>query len=206
MFSTERDYHREKCIMRLNVTFYEEGEEIKTSLSGDPFYDCVCTDLLGNKLDDNSLDVIDFEQRSFTRSFKIKKNMLVFDINSFAGDLSFDYNYSCGLECEHENIGVAEILGIDETDGLYYLVKDIVPLLKNYIKKAKKNKRPILSKTMEIPTLWTYESWIYECHDGYEGDSRWDYLGILDLSKLDVLDINGIIGDKGIDIDMSKFK
>jgi len=184
--------------MRLNVTFYEAGEEIRTwGDFGDPWYDCVCTDLLGNKLDDNSLDIVGYEKLRDGRKFTIKKSMLLFDIESFAGDMAFDYGYPCGLEFEHENLGISELLGIDETDGLYYLVKDIVPLLKNYIKKASK----ILTKSMTIPTVWQYESWLDDYYDGYEGDSRWDYLGILDINKIELLDINSIIGDKVINFD-----
>ena len=186
------DVHNEKCIMQLRVVFHMKGEEIETSFNDNIFYDCACTDLLGNNLDDEDPDIVGFEQLRVSRSFSIKKDMLLFSLNGFAGDFNF-YDHICGLELEHEMIGFKEILGIDNVNGLYYLVKDIIPLLKDHIKNAKdKDKKMFL---INVPTVWSYSSKIVEdlWSGGLEGESDWEYLGILDTDKLNTLDIDSKI-------------
>ena len=202
MFS-QSNYKQEKCIMQLEVTFYPKGTKTMGDHNEDIFYDSVCTDLLGNKLDDEDTDVVEFEQNNIDhlRSFTIKKSMLVFSIRDIFGDLSFD-DYPCGLSMELDNLSMEEILGIDEPDGLYYLAKDIVPLLKDHIKNAK-DKNEIVR--MSIPTVWHYASWIEESYEGWEGDSEYYCLGVLDINSLALLDIDEQINHKVIDFDLSKW-
>jgi len=60
----QNDYRQEKCIMQLEVTFYPKGTNVMGDNNEDIFYDSVCTDLLGNKLDDEDTDVVEFEQNN----------------------------------------------------------------------------------------------------------------------------------------------
>jgi len=188
----------EKNIMQLNVTLYLKGEEIKTTATDDIFYDCVCTDLLGNVLDSDYEDVCTFEERQGYRFFIINKNILVFSLDGFVGDHNF-YDYACGLQIECENIGLAEILFADEPDGLYYLAKDVVPLFKDHIKDMKNKNQKTFN--MNLPTVWSYSSWVEEDYfsGGMEGDCEWDYLGVLDMHNVPALDISNAISGK-IDI------
>ena len=94
------------------------------------------------------------------------------------------------MQIEHENIGLAEILYADEPDGLYYLAKDIIPLFKTHIKEVRKKNKDAKTFGMHLPTVWSYSSWLTEDYfsGGLEGDSEWDYLGILDMFNVTVLD------------------
>ena len=201
MFLSTRDEHHEKTIMQLRVMLYFKGEEIVIDSNDDLFYDCVCTDLLGNVVSDEDPGVVEFKQRDNDQLFTIKKNILVFSFDSFVGDCNF-YDYVCGLQWEYENIGLSEILGIDDPDGLYYLAKDIVPLFKDHIKKAKDKNEKTFS--MNLPIVWSYSSRLVEDYwsGGIEGESDWEYLGILDMHNVPILDcgINKIDDFKEEDI------
>ena len=185
----------EKNIMQLNVTLYLKGEEIETTATDDIFYGCVSTDLLGNVLNDDDEDVCTFEERRGYRIFIINKNILVFSLEGFVGDHNF-YDYACGLQIEYDNIGLAEILFADEPDGLYYLAKDVVPLFKDHIKDMKNKNQKTFN--MNLPTVWSYSSWLTEDYfsGGFEGDSEWDYLGVLDMNNVPILNISNAVKGK----------
>jgi len=193
MYFSTKDEHHEKCIMQLNVTLLLKGSKVYHDWDPDFFYDHVCTDLLGNKLEpDNHM-----QEQDDKKSFVVKKSLLAFSLDGFVGDLNF-YDNICGLQFEHENIGLGEILGVDEIDGLYYLVKDIIPIFKKHIKNAKKKKTYEANEKifgLHLPTVWNYVSRIVEdfWSGGLERESEYDYLGILNANNLFTLDINDLI-------------
>lgn len=183
-------------IAQLIFDVHKSGSIVEAEKGWDPFAEHDCIYWMSGKEDDfeevtiipNPLEITKTHYRDYlcsipegaaTTHYKLNTDVITINSGGYVGN-GFDI-YSCALEYEASEDGESFL-----SENKSKIIEVCLPKIKQAMKKNEESRFPQEHFPVYVPTIWEWQC--HTCEDfyngGFESEVYVNFLGILDMSKL----------------------